>query len=160
MTNKNPNLQDLEKPVVHIFTDGACRGNPGPGGWGALLRYDGHEKRLYGAQNHTTNNRMELMAVIEGVKVLKVPSYVEITTDSQYVQRGMNEWLAKWKRNGWKNSQKQPIKNQDLWVQLDQVVTPHQVVWHWVRGHSGHPENTIADNLATQAIDELLGGTK
>ena len=160
MTNKNPNLQDLEKPVVHIFTDGACRGNPGPGGWGALLRYDGHEKRLYGAQNHTTNNRMELMAVIEGVKVLQVPSHVEITTDSQYVQRGMNEWLAKWKRNGWKNSQKQPIKNQDLWVQLDQVVTPHQVVWHWVRGHSGNPENTIADDLATQAIDELLGGTK
>ncbi len=142
--------------IVYIFTDGACRGNPGPGGWGALLRYKGREKKIYGAEAYTTNNRMELLAVIRALTVLKHTCQVEVTTDSQYVKRGISEWLPTWKRNGWKNSQKKIVKNKDLWEKLDEETKRHTVNWHWVRGHSGHVENTLADSLANQAIDELL----
>jgi len=144
--------------IVYIFTDGACRGNPGPGGWGALLRYKGREKKIYGAEAYTTNNRMELLAVIRALTVLKHTCQVEVTTDSQYVKRGISEWLPTWKRNGWKNSQKKIVKNKDLWEKLDEETKRHTVNWHWVRGHSGHVENTLADSLANQAIDELLKG--
>jgi len=139
-----------------IYTDGACRGNPGPGGWGAILRYNGHEKTLYGAEPMTTNNRMELMAAIQALESLKRPCKVRLTTDSQYVQKGISEWLANWKRRGWKTAAKKPVKNADLWMRLDEAVADHDIRWEWVRGHSGHPENELADSLANQAIDELL----
>jgi len=142
--------------IVQIFSDGACRGNPGPGGWGVLLRYEGHTKTLYGAESHTTNNRMELMGAIKGLETLKKPCPVELYTDSQYVRKGMIEWMANWKKNGWRNAKKEPVKNADLWQLLDQQAARHQVTWHWVKGHSGHPENEQADQLANQAIDELL----
>jgi ribonuclease HI len=142
--------------TIYIFTDGACRGNPGPGGWGALLRYQGHEKKLKGAEPYTTNNRMELLAVIQALAALKTASEVAVTTDSQYVKRGITEWLPQWKRNNWKNSQKQPVKNADLWQQLDEAAKQHRIAWYWVRGHSGHIENEIADNLANQAIDLFI----
>ena len=141
---------------IEIFTDGACRGNPGPGGWGVLLRYEGHTKTLYGAESHTTNNRMELMGAIKGLEALKKTCPVELYTDSQYVRKGMIEWMANWKKNGWRNAKKEPVKNADLWQLLDQQAARHQVTWHWVKGHSGHPENEQADQLANQAIDELL----
>ncbi|ALP53996.1 ribonuclease H [Candidatus Tenderia electrophaga] len=141
--------------VVEIFTDGACRGNPGPGGWGALLRYNGREKELYGGAAETTNNRMELTAAIMGLESLKRPCRVRLTTDSQYVRLGITEWLANWKKRGWKNSAKKPVKNVDLWQQLDQAAARHQVEWHWVKGHSGHAENERADALANRGIDEL-----
>lgn len=141
---------------VEAFTDGACRGNPGPGGWGALLRYDGHEKELYGGENETTNNRMELMAAIQALESLSRPCLVDITTDSQYVQKGISEWMVNWKKRGWKTAAKKPVKNVDLWQRLDLAVSRHeQVEWHWVRGHSGHPENELADQLANRGIDEL-----
>jgi len=140
---------------VAIFVDGACRGNPGPGGWGALLRYDGQEKRLYGAEAHTTNNRMELLAAIMALSALKRPCDIDITTDSQYVRRGITEWMTDWKRRGWKTADKKPVKNQDLWQRLDEISQKHRLIWHWVKGHSGHIENEIADALANQAIDEL-----
>ena len=142
--------------IVQIFSDGACRGNPGPGGWGVLLRYEGHTKTLYGAESHTTNNRMELMGAIKGLEALKKTCPVELYTDSQYVRKGMIEWMANWKKNGWRNAKKEPVKNADLWQLLDQQAARHQVTWHWVKGHSGHPENEQADQLANQAIDELL----
>ena len=141
---------------VEIFTDGACRGNPGPGGWAALLRYGDTEKLLKGAEPATTNNRMELMAAIEGLSALKRPATVSLTTDSQYVRQGITQWIAGWKRNGWKNSQKQPVKNQDLWQALDAAVQQHEVEWHWVKGHSGHEENERVDQAANDAIDEML----
>jgi ribonuclease HI len=141
---------------AEIYTDGACRGNPGRGGWGAVLRYKGHEKTLYGAEPLTTNNRMELMAAIRALESLKRPCRVRLTTDSQYVQKGITEWMANWKRNGWKNAAKKPVKNADLWQRLDTAITGHQIQWEWVRGHSGHPENELADELANKAIDELL----
>ena len=141
---------------VEIYTDGACRGNPGPGGWGALLRYNGHEKTLKGAERETTNNRMELMAAIQGLESLTRPCRVRLTTDSQYVQKGITEWIAGWKRRGWKNAARQPVKNADLWQRLEAAARAHEVEWHWVRGHNGHPENERADELANQAIDELL----
>lgn len=142
---------------VQIFTDGACRGNPGPGGWGALLRYDGQEKKLLGAEPLTTNNRMELMAVIMALTTLKRPCNIAITTDSQYVKNGVNQWLSRWKANGWRTSDRKPVKNQDLWEDLDQAMIKHpHIEWHWVRGHTGHPENTLADQLANQAIDEMF----
>lgn len=144
---------------VEMFTDGACRGNPGPGGWGVLLRSQGHEKRLYGFEADTTNNRMELMAAIMGLEALKRPCLVALTTDSEYVRRGITEWLASWRRRGWKTAGKKPVKNLDLWQRLDQAAGRHQVDWHWVRGHTGHPENEIADSLANRAIDENLGGS-
>ncbi|MGB7930931.1 MAG: ribonuclease HI [Gammaproteobacteria bacterium] len=141
---------------AEIYTDGACRGNPGRGGWGAVLRYKGHEKTLYGAEPLTTNNRMELMAAIRALESLKRPCRVRLTTDSQYVQKGITEWMANWKRNGWKTAAKKPVKNADLWQQLDAAIAGHQIQWEWVRGHSGHPENELADELANRAIDELL----
>lgn len=141
---------------VEAFTDGACRGNPGPGGWGAILRHDAHEKELYGAERETTNNRMELMAAISALETLKRPCEVALTTDSQYVRQGITTWIANWKRNGWKTADKKPVKNQDLWARLDQAVQRHRVQWHWIKGHSGHPENERADTLANRAIDEML----
>ena len=147
----------MSEGVVEIFTDGACRGNPGPGGWGAVLRYNGTEKELYGGEAQTTNNRMELLAAINALALLKRPCRVRLTTDSKYVLQGITEWLAGWKRKQWKNAARQPVKNQDLWQELDRLVTPHQIDWQWVRGHTGHPENERADQLANRAIDELLG---
>lgn len=141
--------------VVEIFTDGACRGNPGPGGWGVVLRYKGKEKELYGAEAETTNNRMELTAAIMGLESLKRPCKVELTTDSQYVRQGITEWINGWKKRGWKNSARKQVKNIDLWQQLDQIAAKHQVEWHWVKGHSGHDENERADALANRGIDEL-----
>ncbi|NVK22377.1 MAG: ribonuclease HI [Kangiellaceae bacterium] len=142
--------------TVEIFTDGACKGNPGPGGWGALLRYGEHEKRLYGGELETTNNRMELMAAIEALRALKKQCQVELTTDSVYVKNGINEWLDNWKARGWKTASKKPVKNQDLWQRLDQEVARHQINWHWVKGHSGHPENEIADELANLGVEKVL----
>ena len=143
---------------TEIYTDGACRGNPGPGGWGVLLRFNGHEKTLSGAEPLTTNNRMELMAAIQGLESLTRPCRVRLITDSQYVQKGIQEWLANWKQRGWKTAARKPVKNVDLWQRLDQAAARHQITWEWVRGHSGHPENELADALANQAIDELLQG--
>jgi ribonuclease HI len=140
---------------VEIFTDGACKGNPGPGGWGALLRYEGREKSLFGAEPLTTNNRMELRAAIEALSALKEPCEVVLTTDSEYVRKGITEWLPQWKRRGWRTAAKAPVKNADLWQQLDLQSQRHQIAWHWVKGHSGHRENELADALANQAIAEL-----
>ena len=140
---------------IEIFTDGACRGNPGPGGWGALLRWNGHEKRLKGAERDTTNNRMEMMAAIESLRSLKQACKITLTTDSQYLRRGVTEWMQNWKRNNWKNSQKKPVKNKDLWQALESEIGRHEIVWLWVKGHSGHAENELADQLANEAIDEL-----
>ena len=140
---------------VEIFTDGACRGNPGPGGWGALLRYGEVERELYGGESETTNNRMELRAAIEALKVLKEPCAVTLTTDSVYVRNGITQWLQGWKMKGWKTAGKKPVKNIDLWQALDEQNQRHQVDWHWVKGHSGHRENEIADQLANRGIDEL-----
>lgn len=145
----------VEKKQVEAYTDGACRGNPGPGGWGVVLRYGEHEKRLHGGERETTNNRMELMAAIQALEALKEPCSVQLTTDSVYVQKGIREWLANWKRNGWKTANKKPVKNVDLWQRLDLATHKHEVEWHWVKGHSGHPENELADRLANQGIDEL-----
>jgi len=141
--------------AVEIFTDGACRGNPGPGGWGVVLRYKGKEKTLHGGETLTTNNRMELMAAIAALEALKRPSKVVLTTDSQYVKKGITEWMKDWKRRGWKTAGRKPVKNVDLWQRLDEVVARHEVKWHWVRGHTGHPENERADALANRGIDEL-----
>ena len=140
---------------VELFTDGACRGNPGPGGWGALLRYGEVEKSLYGGERETTNNRKELMAAIEALRALKKPSQVILTTDSQYVRKGITEWIANWKRKNWRTASKQPVKNKDLWQALDALCQSHDVEWRWVKGHSGHRENEIADQLANRGIDEL-----
>lgn len=140
-----------DSQVVYIWTDGACRGNPGPGGWGAVLRYNGVEKELSGGESHTTNNRMELLAAIRALEALKRPCRVCLTTDSEYVRRGITEWMRKWRHNGWKTSQKKPVKNSDLWEQLDKLNEKHVVDWRWVKGHSGQPENERADRLATAA---------
>lgn len=145
----------MSDAAVEIFTDGACRGNPGPGGWGVLLRWKGHEKTLHGGEAHTTNNRMELLAAIQGLETLKRPCRVILTTDSRYVQQGISQWLPNWKRRGWRTIDKKPVKNVDLWQRLDEAVNRHQVQWRWVKGHSGHPENERADQLANQGIDEL-----
>lgn len=143
--------------VTEIFTDGACRGNPGPGGWGALLRHNGVEKELHGGEADTTNNRMEMMAVIKALESLKRPCKLTITTDSQYVKNGITQWMKGWKANGWKTSNRKPVKNQDLWQRMDALLQQHQVEWHWVKGHSGHDENERVDQLANQGIDELIG---
>ncbi len=140
---------------VEIFTDGACRGNPGPGGWGVLMRSNGEERELKGGESDTTNNRMELMAAIQALEALKQPCSVELTTDSEYVRRGITEWIATWKRRGWKTANKKPVKNEDLWRRLEEAGRSHEIKWRWVRGHSGHRENELADALANQAIDEL-----
>jgi len=142
--------------VVDIYTDGACRGNPGPGGWAALLLAGAHEKEISGAKNPTTNNRMELMAVIGALEALKRPSQVRLYTDSQYVRRGITEWLAQWKARDWKTADRKPVKNQDLWQQLEQAAARHRIEWHWVRGHTGVAGNERADALANAAIDTLL----
>ena len=145
---------------VDIFTDGACRGNPGMGGWGALLRYNGHERKLFGSEEYTTNNRMELMAAIEALASLSEACVVSLTTDSKYVKQGITEWLSGWKSRGWRNSQNKPVKNQDLWQMLDEQVARHKSVsWHWVKGHAGHAENELADALANQAIDEFIASS-
>ncbi|MDH3219294.1 MAG: ribonuclease HI [Gammaproteobacteria bacterium] len=138
---------------VVIYTDGACRGNPGPGGWGAVLRYQDRNKTLRGYDPETTNNRMELTAVIEGLRALKRSCHVELYTDSKYVMQGINEWISNWKSNGWKTSARKPVKNVDLWRQLDQEVARHEVDWNWVRGHTGVEGNELADRLANEAID-------
>jgi len=141
---------------IELFTDGACRGNPGPGGWGAVLRYNTREKYLYGSEAETTNNRMELMAAIAGLEALREPCKVQLTTDSQYVCKGMQSWLKSWKASGWRTAAKKPVKNADLWQRLDVAASPHTIKWHWVKGHSGHPENEKADQLANRAIDEMV----
>ncbi|MFZ5608288.1 MAG: ribonuclease HI [Pseudomonadota bacterium] len=143
---------------IEIFTDGACSGNPGPGGWGAILRWNGHEKELSGAAAQTTNNRMEMTAAIEALGALKRPARVRITTDSQYLKNGMTQWIHRWKANGWKTADKKPVKNADLWQALDQALTRHDVTWAWVRGHDGHVENERADALARAALARLGRG--
>ncbi|MAE03125.1 ribonuclease HI [Porticoccaceae bacterium] len=140
---------------VEIFTDGACRGNPGPGGWGVLMRYGAEERSLFGGEKETTNNRMELTAVIEGLAALTQPCQVMLTSDSTYVLKGIQEWMPNWKKRGWKTASKKPVKNVDLWQKLDRVIGEHKIDWRWVKGHSGHRENEIADQLANQGIDEL-----
>ena len=140
---------------VEIFTDGACRGNPGPGGWGVLMRYGTEERSLFGGEKDTTNNRMELTAVIEGLAALTQPCQVVLTSDSTYVLKGIQEWMPNWKKRGWKTASKKPVKNVDLWQKLDRVIGEHKIDWRWVKGHSGHRENEIADQLANQGIDEL-----
>jgi len=142
--------------TVEIFTDGACRGNPGPGGWAALLRYGDQEKVVRGAEPDTTNNRMELQAAIEGLAALKRSSKVILTTDSEYLRQGINDWVPRWKKNGWRTAARKPVKNQDLWEKLDELVGNHDIEWHWVKGHSGHRENELVDEAANIAIDEML----
>ncbi len=141
---------------VIIYTDGACRGNPGPGGWGALIKFDSAEKQIFGGQNNTTNNQMELSAAIEGLSILKEPCNVELFTDSKYVMDGITQWIQNWKKNNWKTSAKKEVKNKELWQQLDQLMSYHQVQWHWVKGHSGDPGNETADLLANKGIDSIL----
>ena len=140
---------------VEIFTDGACKGNPGPGGWGAILRYGTKEKEIYGSSKNTTNNIMELTAVIESLKNLKKPCELIITTDSKYVKNGITEWIHKWKKNEWRTAAKKEVKNKELWIELDSLIQIHSISWNWVKGHSGHPENERADLLANVAIEEL-----
>ena len=147
-------MAGLPPVAVELFTDGACSGNPGPGGWGAILRFKGVEKELCGGEPATTNNRMELRAVIEGLNALKRPCVVDVWTDSQYVQKGITEWLRAWKVRGWKTADKKPVKNEDLWRALDAAAAPHRVTWHWVKGHAGHPENERADALARRGLVE------
>lgn len=141
---------------VEIFTDGACSGNPGPGGWGTILRAKGLEKELSGGEKMTTNNRMEMMAVIAGLEALKRPCHVTITTDSQYVMKGMTEWLQGWKAKNWRTAARQPVKNADLWQRMDAAAQQHKVSWQWVRGHDGHPENERADQLAVAARTQIV----
>ena len=142
----------MTEGVVEIYSDGACRGNPGPGGWGAVLRFNGTEKELFGGEAATTNNKMELTAVIRALEALTRPSKVHVYTDSQYVQKGIKEWIHGWKRNGWKTAAKEPVKNKELWIELDALRGKHEIEWHWVKGHAGHPENERADRLANKGI--------
>ena len=142
--------------AVEIFTDGACSGNPGPGGWGAILRSGGHEKELNGGEEHTTNNRMELMAAISALEALKKPSHVDLHTDSEYVKNGITKWIHGWKRNGWRTADKKPVKNVELWQRLELALEHHEVKWHWVKGHAGHPENERADQLARDGMKPFL----
>ncbi|EPJ43510.1 MAG: ribonuclease HI [Osedax symbiont Rs2] len=140
---------------VRIFTDGACKGNPGPGGWGAVLYYREQQKQIFGGEKVTTNNRMELMAAIQALAILNHPCTVILTTDSQYVRKGISQWIKGWKRNGWKTSAKKPVKNADLWQMLDQHSQQHNIDWRWVKGHSGHPDNELADDLANRGVTQL-----
>jgi ribonuclease HI len=144
------------KPVV-VYTDGACRRNPGPGGWGAVLRYNGHERLLHGGETPTTNNRMELMAAIQALETLREPCAITLYTDSTYVRQGLTEWLPQWRRRGWKTADKKPVKNQDLWQRLDSAAARHKIDWRWVRGHSGDEGNELADSLANRGVDEIAG---
>ena len=148
------NLLSMKKVI--IFTDGACRGNPGPGGWGVLLKYGSYQKTLYGGERLTTNNRMELLAAIKALSTLKESCEVDFTTDSEYVRKGVTEWMGQWKVRNWRNSAKKEIKNIDLWQQLDVEVQRHKIVWHWVKSHSGHYENELVDGLANRGIDEMV----
>ena len=141
--------------VIEVFADGACKGNPGIGGWGAIIRLGVHEKEIYGAEQHTTNNRMELMSAIKALDMIKIPSSVKVYSDSQYVVRGISEWISGWKRRGWKTADGSPVKNVELWQQLDALTEKHQVEWQWVKGHAGHPGNERADALANKGITEL-----
>ena len=143
-----------ERPVVTIYTDGACSGNPGPGGWGAILKFGDVEKELKGGEHHTTNNRMELMAAISALEALNKPCEVDLHTDSQYLRNGVMTWIKNWKRNGWRTADKKPVKNVDLWQRLDASLKEHEVRWHWVKGHAGHPENERADQLARVGLAE------
>ena len=145
----------MNNKIVTAYTDGACRGNPGPGGWGVLLEYGDHEKTLKGSEAETTNNRMELTAAIMALEALNRSCKVRMVTDSQYVRQGITEWLANWKKRNWKTAAKKPVKNQDLWERLDAAVSSHDIEWEWVKGHSGHPGNERADMLANEAIDEM-----
>ncbi|MDB2619604.1 ribonuclease HI [Litoricolaceae bacterium] len=147
----------MTEKVVTLYTDGACKGNPGIGGWGVLMEYGEHRKELSGCDPETTNNRMELMAAIEGLSALKGCCTVHVFTDSVYVKDGITKWLANWKKNGWKTASRKPVSNQDLWQRLDTVASCHQVHWHWVKGHAGHPGNERADELANQGVSELCG---
>jgi ribonuclease HI len=149
----------LNSKQVEIFTDGACRGNPGIGGWGAVIRYNEHEKLLSGGEQDTTNNRMELMAAIQALNSLKQSCKVNLTTDSQYVRKGILEWMEAWKKRGWKTAARKPVKNQDLWEQLDKSTQRHEIDWHWVKGHAGHEGNELADSLANRGIDDLQAET-
>lgn len=144
----------MTERVVEIYSDGACRGNPGPGGWGALLRFNNKEKELWGGEATTTNNRMELIAVIRALEALKRPSRVKLYTDSLYVMKGITTWILDWKRRGWRTADKKPVKNEDLWRRLDELAAKHEIEWHWVRGHAGHPENERADRLANKGIPD------
>jgi len=146
-------MNETEGPLVEIFSDGACSGNPGPGGWGTILRFGGHEKELSGYDPETTNNRMELIGAIAGLEALTRPCRVRVTTDSEYVKKGMTEWIEGWVKRGWKNTQKKPVANRDLWERLLELADQHQVEWHWVRGHDGHAENERCDALARAAIE-------
>ena len=141
--------------TVNIYTDGACRGNPGDGGWGVLIKYENTSKEIYGGEKNTTNNKMELKAAIEGLKALNESCIVNLTTDSKYVMQGITSWIDNWKKNNWKSSTKKDVKNKDLWLLLDKYVSMHEVKWFWVKGHSGHEENEIADTLANKGIDQL-----
>lgn len=145
---------------VRIFADGACKGNPGPGGWGAILRFGDSEKEIFGGEPATTNNRMELRAVIEALTLLTRRCAIEVYTDSAYVQKGISEWIHGWKRNGWRTADKKPVKNDDLWRVLDQLASQHQIEWHWVKGHAGHPENERADALANLGVAQIMSGAR
>jgi ribonuclease HI len=149
-----------KKTIISIYTDGACSGNPGPGGWGAILKWAGHEKELMGGDPHTTNNRMELMAAISALEALKRPCTVDLHTDSQYLRNGIMQWIHGWKRNGWRTADKKPVKNVDLWQRLDAAIARHDVRWHWVKGHAGHDMNERADELARAAIMEMRAEMK
>ncbi|WP_299876542.1 ribonuclease HI [uncultured Cocleimonas sp.] len=149
----------MSEQKVVVYTDGGCRGNPGPGGWGAVLKFGEHEKEIYGYEAETTNNRMELMAAISALEMLSRSCEIELTTDSQYVRKGILEWMDGWKKRGWKTAAKKPVKNKDLWQRLDAAVQSHNINWHWIKGHSGHPGNERADDLANRAMDEKKGNT-
>ncbi len=150
-------MTEAAETIVDIYTDGACSGNPGPGGWGAILVAKGHEKEILGSANPTTNNRMELMAAIAALEALKRPSAVRIHTDSMYLRDGITRYIHRWKVNGWKTADKKPVKNIDLWQRLEAALERHRVAWHWVRGHAGHPENERADALARQGVEQARG---
>ena len=145
--------------MIEIYTDGACSGNPGPGGWGAILRSGETERELFGGEPQTTNNRMEMTAVIEALRALKKPVAAKVHTDSQYVQKGISEWIHGWKRRGWKTASKEPVKNEDLWRELDRLAAQHRIEWIWVKGHAGHPENERADQLARRGVEQVRTGT-
>lgn len=148
----------MTEEIIEIFTDGACKGNPGVGGWGALLRTKGKEREMYGGEAHTTNNRMELMGAISALEILSRPCHIRLHTDSKYVQQGISEWVHGWKQRGWKTSAKQPVKNEDLWRRLDEAAGRHKIEWVWVKGHAGHPENERADVLANRGVEDVLNG--
>jgi ribonuclease HI len=155
VTSSDKEIAPLRRNIVEIFTDGACKGNPGPGGWGALLRYAGKEREIFGGEPVTTNNRMELLAVIRALEALTRPCLVKLHTDSQYVQKGISEWIHAWKQRGWRTADKKPVKNADLWQELDQQAARHQIEWLWVKGHAGHDGNERADALANRGVESI-----